>query len=425
MASVVLDLGELLSKYSRHQVDWYNIGLQLGIKKHVLDGIKQDCLNKTVECFREMLAHWLYNDESATESHLQKVIEEAEGLIPPPSHHSNKWIKTQAGHYLIAITLPIILGVIMVVYYHHSNSPLKNAAEILKTEYRAQKVMKFNLPISGNSDLEYLGIVMKDRHGHKFGYSELAQNYLGEGGRLIVTGLPGSGKTTLLRYLAKEWANGRVLKSCQILFLISLGSLEGEVNTLGDLLSKSGFGDLVNLKDISEKIYAINGAGTCFLFDAYDELKGKYEFINEIIEGSKIHSSFCLLTSRPFSNEKFEKERRIKILGYNIDNLMNYLHKLSDNATLVSAIQYSWDSNPKVKEMCTLPLNMAMMLYIYSYESSVSLRTTAQLYTAFMNVTSIMKSTVLSGILNPCGSAYVPMPLTEMICVLPSMSYTK
>ena len=123
------------------------------------------------------------------------------------------------------------------------------------------------------------------------------------------------------------------------------------------------------------------------MFDAYDELKGKYEFINEIIEGSKIHSSFCLLTSRPFSSETFEKEIQVKILGYNIDNLMNYLHKLSDNATLVSAIQHSWDSNPKVKEMCTLPLNMAMMLYIYSYESSVSLRTTAQLYIAFMNVT--------------------------------------
>ena len=205
MASVILDLGELLSKYSRHQMDWYNIGLQLGIKKHVLDGIKQDCPNKIVDCFREMLGYWLCYDDSATESHLQKAIEEAEGLIPPSC---NKRINTP-GHHLIAITLPIILGLIMVVYYHHSNSPLKNAAEILKTEYRAQKVMKFNLPISGNSDLEYLGIVMKDKYGHKFGHSELAQNYSGEGGRLIVTGLPGSGKTTLLRHLAKEWASGR------------------------------------------------------------------------------------------------------------------------------------------------------------------------------------------------------------------------
>ena len=110
------------------------------------------------------------------------------------------------------------------------------------------------------------------------------------------------------------------------------------------------------------------------MFDAYDELKGKYEFIDAIIEGSKIHSSFCLLTSRPLTSEKFEKETRIiEILGYNIDNLMNYLHKLSDNATLVNEIQRSWDNDPEVKEMCTLPLNMAMMLYIilYSYMKTV------------------------------------------------------
>ncbi len=75
------------------------------------------------------------------------------------------------------------------------------------------------------------------------------------------------------------------------------------------------------------------------------------------------------------------------MLGYNVDNLTHYLHRLSDNATLVSTIQHSWESSPKVKEMCTLPLNMAMMLYIYSYENGITLRTTAQLYIAFMNVT--------------------------------------
>ena len=387
MALVVSDLGKLLSEYSKHQVDWYDIGLQLGIDKHALDVIKHDYQNKAGGCFREMLAYWLENNQSATKSRLQRAIEDAKNLTNSLSPSHNKWLKVP-GHYLIAIIRPIILGMIVFMYYqHYSNCPLITAAEILKTEYRAQKVTKFNLPISGNSDLEYLGILMKGG-GHEFGHSELAQNYSGESGRLIVIGLPGSGKTTLLRHLAKEWASGRVLKYCQILFLISLGSLEGEVNTLGDLLSKSGFGDLVNLKDISEKIYAINGAGACFLFDAYDELKGKrYKFIDAIIQGSKIHSSFCLLTSRPFFSETFKKITQVEILGYDIDNLTDYLQRLSDNTTLVSAIQHSWDNNPKVKEMCTLPLNMAMMLYIYSYESSVSFRTTTQLYIAFMNVT--------------------------------------
>jgi hypothetical protein len=54
----------------------------------------------------------------------------------------------------------------------------------------------------------------------------------------------------------------------------------------------------------------------------------RYKFINAIIEGSKIHSSFCLLTSRPFSSEKFKKLKQVEILGYNIDKLGNCLHRL-------------------------------------------------------------------------------------------------
>ena len=36
---------------------WFNIGLQLGIPYHKLEGFKQMCLNPS-ELMREMLAHW-------------------------------------------------------------------------------------------------------------------------------------------------------------------------------------------------------------------------------------------------------------------------------------------------------------------------------------------------------------------------------
>jgi hypothetical protein len=48
MDSVDLDLRKLLTKYSRHQVDWYDIGLQLGIEKHELEIIKHDYWNNRV-----------------------------------------------------------------------------------------------------------------------------------------------------------------------------------------------------------------------------------------------------------------------------------------------------------------------------------------------------------------------------------------
>ena len=46
--------------YSIHH-KWYNIGLQLHISFHVLDGIKVN--NRTTdECLTEMLKHWLTRD---------------------------------------------------------------------------------------------------------------------------------------------------------------------------------------------------------------------------------------------------------------------------------------------------------------------------------------------------------------------------
>ena len=46
--------------YSIHH-KWYNIGLQLHISFHVLDGIKAN--NRTTdECLTEMLKHWLTRD---------------------------------------------------------------------------------------------------------------------------------------------------------------------------------------------------------------------------------------------------------------------------------------------------------------------------------------------------------------------------
>ena len=91
------------------------------------------------------------------------------------------------------------------------------------------------------NDFDYFSVVMKNVDVCDFGTSELVQNYSGETGRLIVTGQPGSGKTTLLRHLAREWDNGRASQSCQILFLIVLGSLDEEANSFpSNLFSKSG-----------------------------------------------------------------------------------------------------------------------------------------------------------------------------------------
>ena len=108
--------------------------------------------------------------------------------------------------------------------------------------------------------------------------------------------------------------------------------------------------------------------------------------MDEIVEGNRIQSSFCILTSRSLPKE-FQRQTSFEMIGYNISSLPDYLPKLLNNASLTSKIKELWKNDSNMKEMCTLPLHMAMIVYILKYESNLLISTATEVYTAYMNVT--------------------------------------
>ena len=89
--------------------------------------------------------------------------------------------------------------------------------------------------------MPFLEVVMKDEYGNELSLNDLVGILSGKPGHFVITGNPGSGKTTLMGYLAKEWAEERVLKSCEILFHIYLGSVSqtDNINSLTSLFRAS------------------------------------------------------------------------------------------------------------------------------------------------------------------------------------------
>ena len=150
-----------------------------------------------------------------------------------------------------------------------------------------------------------------------------------------------------MRYVAKEWAKGKALQSCDILFLIDLSQYDAEImlNSITDLLKWLEYEDLENLVNV---IFGNNGNGTCFLLDEYHELHEEHnKFIVNIMEGNIIQESFCMLASRPDMNH-FQKPARFEIIGYNVSHLLDHLEKLTENNTvLVSAIMRVWEKHKK------------------------------------------------------------------------------
>ena len=66
-----------LNRYitSKYAVDWYNIGIELGLETHVLKIIERDHPSQNATCFQKTLDKWLTsNKDDATWSTLEVAI---------------------------------------------------------------------------------------------------------------------------------------------------------------------------------------------------------------------------------------------------------------------------------------------------------------------------------------------------------------
>ena len=141
-----------------------------------------------------------------------------------------------------------------------------------------------------------------------------------------------------------------------------MDSLDDNVvlNSLTSLLRASPYEDL-DFISISKEIQAKHGAGACFLLDAYDEFRSDMKnYVHNMIFRNVLHSSLCIATSRSF--DKFGEEVDFQIIGFPFIQLESYLLKLSNDSRLTGSVKDLWRSNRKIKEMCMLPLHMAMIL---------------------------------------------------------------
>ena len=76
--------------------------------------------------------------------------------------------------------------------------------------------------------------------------------------------------------------------------------------------------------------------------------------------------------------------RSVEIVGFQQNRLESYLRRLSNNKTANLIVL---NKDRQVKEMCQLPLHMAMIIFIAKSAHSSAIQTKTQLYTAYMNAT--------------------------------------
>ena len=237
------DLSRLFKKYSHCRANWRTIGCRLGITLGELEAIDSDNRGQSGKCFMAVLDLWLKTG-NRRESELDQAVASEKALAQ----------QNNALHViLIASFLVAIVSIGHCLYFNQENiKPLAitAAALTLKDHYKHRPVVEFKLL---DYDIPFLNVSLKKEgsliessqlfHDIDFNYSSIKQR---NGPRVLIAGHPGAGKTTLLRHLAKEWAKGSALQSCQILFLIQLDRLskERKPQSLKDLLKLTPHNDL-------------------------------------------------------------------------------------------------------------------------------------------------------------------------------------
>ena len=215
-------------------------------------------------------------------------------------------------------------------------------------------------------------------------FLHLVNEFKDQNRSLLITGDPGSGKTTLMRYLAKEWAEGKVLQHCQILLLVYLGKCRNSYASLSNLLKDTEYKGHKDIEHIAAVIEGNHGNGTCFLLDAYDEKHVRWDFLKDLLTSESVPDSVCVVTSRPAFASELKRGLHIEIVGFSQKYIKIYVSRLPQR--IQSSLNQLWSKHPAVKEACRSPLYLSLIVHIVTSDvSHEELSTQTNVYVGVMN----------------------------------------
>ena len=190
---------------------------------------------------------------------------------------------------------------------------------------------------------------------------------------LVVEGPTGVGKSTLALHICHEWARSADwLVRFDIVILVYLRDpVIHNAKVLADILPAP---NMEISQSASKMMQASNGNNVLFIFDGWDEFPPhckKNSVISTIInQPDKLYlqHSTVLITSLP--NQMLHiANRQIKLLGFTYQQIFQYIG--DGNKILIKKISDHFEEHPAMKELCCLPLHVAMLVNVFKTNNVV------------------------------------------------------
>ena len=209
---------------------------------------------------------------------------------------------------------------------------------------------------------------------------------------ILIQGSPGCGKTTLANKICIEWAKGNLVQHYTLVILLSLRDVTiSEIESIDEMVECTMGDEFVS--EVVHDITCIEGKNILLLLEGWDELPEDKQlnksFFANIIARKILKKGDVLITSRPSSIGSIKKQfvtRNIAILGFSEDQIEQYVDQCFVDSshgpkdTTKCKFMAQLDSNPLLKSLAYVPVNLSILVYVFKQYESKLPSTLTELY---------------------------------------------